>query len=408
MSLRPAACAVGVVLGLLCAYLTATVSVSGPAAAAGPVTVTVTVQGKGTVTAPPGISCTEAGGSGCSGTYTVTQECDPQLKPPCHDVPVEVTLTAAPDRNGFTFIQFTGCDVATGRTCEMTVAASRNVTAVFADTTPPTVTLTAPAQNAWVGGVAQVAATASDTAGTISKVEFQVNGITLLTDTSAPYGGPVSMSGNGTATITARAYDGSSLVSTPSSRTVQVDSTAPTLTIPTGPQGLVGPGSLIWTLSAADAGSGLATVQCSVVPIGQPAAFGPCSGGTVSHTVSGLPDGGYQFSVQATDVVGNLQSVTRQFTIDATAPVVSFTTRPKSTVKTTRKSAKVSFSFGSETGASFRCSLDGAAYVACPAALTLKVKVGKHTLSVVAVDAAGNVSAPATAAWKVKRVRKHR
>jgi hypothetical protein len=38
----------------------------------------------------------------------------------------------------------------------------------------------------------------------------------------------------------------------------------------------------------------------------------------------------------------------------------------------------------------------------------LTVKVGKHTLSVTAVDTAGNVSpTPDTISWKVKRVRMH-
>jgi len=76
-------------------------------------------------------------------------------------------------------------------------------------------------------------------------------------------------------------------------------------------------------------------------------------------------------------------------------------------VKTTKKKAKVVFAFTSEPGARFRCSLDGAAYTSCPATLTLGVKAGRHTLSVEAVDALGNVSAPATVAWKVKGMRRH-
>ena len=67
----------------------------------------------------------------------------------------------------------------------------------------------------------------------------------------------------------------------------------------------------------------------------------------------------------------------------------------------------MAFEFTSEAGATFRCSPHGAAYVACPAAVSFKVKVGKHTLSVVAVDAAGNVSPTLASHWKVKRVQKH-
>jgi hypothetical protein len=78
-------------------------------------------------------------------------------------------------------------------------------------------------------------------------------------------------------------------------------------------------------------------------------------------------------------------------------------------VKTAKKKAKVSFGFdASEPGATFRCSLDGASFTPCPAALSLKVKVGKHVLQVVAVDAVGNTQPkPAVVSWQVKRVAKH-
>jgi hypothetical protein len=121
-----------------------------------------------------------------------------------------------------------------------------------------------------------------------------------------------------------------------------------------------------------------------------------------------LTSGTYRFVLTATDKVGNVTSLERQFTLDASPPTASFAKQPPRTVRTTKKKAKVAFAFSSEAGASFRCSLDGTAYTACPATLTLKVKAGRHTLSVEAADAVGNVSAPATAAWKVKRVRHHR
>src|SRR5689334_4628938 len=86
---------------LVVSYAVAAVATSGPAAASG--VVTVTIQGKGTVTGD-GIACSEVAGSDCSESYSDTQECDPDLKPPCHDVQPEVTLTAAADRDGFTFV----------------------------------------------------------------------------------------------------------------------------------------------------------------------------------------------------------------------------------------------------------------------------------------------------------------
>lgn len=75
--------------------------------------------------------------------------------------------------------------------------------------------------------------------------------------------------------------------------------------------------------------------------------------------------------------------------------------------KTKKKMAKVQFS-STEAGSTFKCKLDKGAFAPCSSPLTLKkLKVGRHTLQVVAVDAAGNADAtPATAQWKVQKKRK--
>ena len=107
--------------------------------------------------------------------------------------------------------------------------------------------------------------------------------------------------------------------------------------------------------------------------------------------------------------MGNTDSspATRDFTVDATAPQAAFTKQPRKRVKTKKKTAKVTFAFTAEPGATFRCRLDSAAFTACPATISYKVKVGKHTFQVVAVDAAGNVQAALlTSSFKVKRVKK--
>ena len=84
----------------------------------------------------------------------------------------------------------------------------------------------------------------------------------------------------------------------PASRTsaassITVDNTAPTLNVTGGPNGQTfGPGTTqTWTFTAADATSGLAAVECSVVATGASASFGACSGGSASHAVTNRPDG---------------------------------------------------------------------------------------------------------------------
>lgn len=77
---------------------------------------------------------------------------------------------------------------------------------------------------------------------------------------------------------------------------------------------------------------------------------------------------------------------------DRTAPETEITGIPEK-VKTKRKTAKVSISFGSnEPGSDFSCTLDGTG-APCSSPFTAKVKKGVHRFSVVATDAAGNADA---------------
>ena len=91
-----------------------------------------------------------------------------------------------------------------GQSANVTVTVNNSVS----DTTAPTVSLAAPANNATVVGIVAVSINASDNVG-VSKVEFYVNGALQATDTVAPY----SFSWNTTAlanasyTLSAKAYD---------------------------------------------------------------------------------------------------------------------------------------------------------------------------------------------------------
>jgi hypothetical protein len=76
------------------------------------------------------------------------------------------------------------------------------------DTTPPTVSITAPAGGATVVGTVSVTATASDNIG-VTKVEFLVDGVLKSTDTTSPYAWSwdSTTAANGTRALTAKAYD---------------------------------------------------------------------------------------------------------------------------------------------------------------------------------------------------------
>ena len=92
---------------------------------------------------------------------------------------------------------------------------------------------------------------------------------------------------------------------------------------------------------------------------------------------------------------------------DTTPPETTISKGPRA--KTTSKKATFRFA-ASESGSTFVCALDGNVARPCVSPLKLtRVTKGKHKLTVVATDAAGNADAtPASYRWKVKKKRKKR
>jgi hypothetical protein len=86
----------------------------------------------------------------------------------------------------------------------------------------------------------------------------------------------------------------------------------------------------------------------------------------------------------------------RKWTVDTTGPKTSITSLAAGADTT------VSFAAGEE-GATFECSLDGAAFAACTSPLSLTgLAPGEHALKIRGVDALGNVAAePVQVTWTV-------
>lgn len=376
-----------------------------PAFASG--TVGVSVQGRGDVTGT-GINCNESGGPDCSEFYanTTYQECDPALKPPCRTFtePPYVEFTAGPDRSGYTYDGWTGCDTVTGRVCGLTVNSSTTVIARFRDVQPPAVSIISPTSGVQRGTI-NFSASASDNSGSVSRVDFLVGGVLIATDTSAPYSASfdTTSKADGTYNFEARAYDGSGNMAT-TTRMLTIDNTAPTLSVTSGPAGQTfGPGSTqTWNFSASDATSGLQSVQCSVVATGTAPSFGACSGGNSSHSVSNLAEGNYTFAVRALDNGGLETTQSRTFSIDATAPAAPSITNPANNTRdndgsftlsgTAEPNSTVRIFEGTNLKGTTITGADGAWIKAFSA-----VTDGSHTYTAKARDTAGNTSAPSNA-----------
>src|SRR5918999_580805 len=160
--------------------------------------------------------------------------------------------------------------------------------------------------------------------------------------------------------------------------------TAPETTIDSGPEDPTNETGARFEFSSEDG----ATFQCSL----DGAAFGAC----VDY--EGLAEGGHTFRVRATDRAGNADPTPASYgwTVDVTAPETTVDSGPADPTNETG----ARFEFSSEAGATFQCSLDGAAFGAC--ADYEGLAEGGHTFRVRATDRAGNVDAtPASYGWTV-------
>jgi hypothetical protein len=174
----------------------------------------------------------------------------------------------------------------------------------------------------------------------------------------------------------------------------------PQTSIDSGPSAPTKDTTPTFGFSASETGS---SFECRV----DTAPFGVCSGPGNTHTTPTLTQGGHTFAVRATDRWQNTDPTpaSRSFTVDTTAPQTTIDSGPTTPTKDTTPT----FGFSSnETGSTFQCRIDTAAFVACsgpgnthtPPALAY----GTHTFQVRATDRAQNTDAtPASRSFTVKR-----
>jgi fibronectin type 3 domain-containing protein len=198
------------------------------------------------------------------------------------------------------------------------------------DTTPPTTSITAPANGATVSGTTTVtaSASASDNVG-VTRVEFYLDNVLQSTSTTSPYqwSWNTTTSANGSHNLSSKAYDAAGNIGTSTTVTVTVSNVADT-TPPTAPTSLVAStptgnsnGSrrkinLSWTASTDNVGvTGyqIWRATSSGGPFSQIA-----TSATTSYTNTGLTSGTtYWYYVQAYDAAGNVSAASN--TASATA-----------------------------------------------------------------------------------------
>ena len=178
------------------------------------------------------------------------------------------------------------------------------------------------------------------------------------------------------------------------------DTTPPDTSITEGPSSSTTSTSAQFRFQADEAGT---TFECRL-DSQSPTAFAAC---TSPRAYSGLTPGSHLFEVRAVDAAGNKDqspalhtwTITAQ-TNDTTPPETTLGNKPPAS--TADRTATFTFS-SNETGSTFECKLDSAAFAPCTTPVTiLGLGYGAHTFQVRAKDTAGNTDlSPALHSWTV-------
>jgi hypothetical protein len=202
-----------------------------------------------------------------------------------------------------------------------TTSAAISVTTNNLDTTPPTVSITAPANAATVAGTITVSANASDNVGVVG-VQFQLDGANLgAEDTAAPYSVSWNTTGvaNGSHTLSAIARDAAGNKTTSTATvTVSNDTTPPTVSITAPATGATVAGTITVSATASD-NVGVAGVQFQVdgTNLGAEDTASPYS---TSWNTNSASNGTHTLSAIARDAAGNKSTATVTVTVSNIPP----------------------------------------------------------------------------------------
>jgi len=172
---------------------------------------------------------------------------------------------------------------------------------------PPTVSLTSPANGATAPAPATftLAATASDSDGTVARVDFYFNGALIGTDTSAPYTltWPNVVAGSYSLTAVATDNAGASTVSQPVTVTVTNPTNAlPTVSLTSPANGATAPAPATFTVAATASDSDGSVARVDFYASG--ALIGTDTSAPFGMTWSSVGEGTYSLTAVVTDNLG--------------------------------------------------------------------------------------------------------
>ncbi|MFV0525773.1 MAG: Ig-like domain-containing protein, partial [Acidimicrobiales bacterium] len=266
------------------------------------------------------------------------------------------------------------------------------------DSTAPTApTVSSPSEGAILATTTPTVSGTAEPGSTVTVTDGSSTLCTATVDVNGNWSCITSALPEGSTTLSVTATDAAGNVSSPTTRSVTVDTTAPTAPTVTSP----GDGATVGTTTP--------TVTGTAEPGSTVSVSG--SGGTIlctttvdvngdwSCVTSVLPEGPTTLTVTATDSVGNVSlPTTSSVIVDTTAPSAPIVTAPAdgatvgptpTVVGTAEPGSTVTVTDGSTTLCAATADVNGD--WSC---VTSALPEGTSTLSVSATDTAGNVSAP--------------
>jgi hypothetical protein len=175
----------------------------------------------------------------------------------------------------------------------------------------------------------------------------------------------------------------------PAMHTWVVDTTAPEITISTGPSNPTSSTDADFTFTTNEDSS----LECRL----DSGSYVAC---TSPHGYTGAGNGDHSFWVRATDLAGNTAEASYDWTVDQNAPSIMITDGPD----TPTNSTSAAFTFSAEAGTTVACRLDNGGFGGCNSSTTHSYNnLGAntdHTFYVRATDMANN-SATAQYSWTI-------
>ncbi|MFP5225360.1 MAG: OmpL47-type beta-barrel domain-containing protein, partial [Actinomycetota bacterium] len=271
------------------------------------------------------------------------------------------------------------------------------------DTTPPTTTYTLTPSDPSNDSTPDFEFTGDDGAGSgVDRFECANHTDATFTTCVSPYSFSAPDS-TPSALMKLRACDAVGNCSASNDFAWGIDLEAPETTITSAPADPTPDDSPTFEFTGTDAvagagnPTGIIEFECSLTAPG----YSSVTTCTSPDSYSGLLDETYTYAVRARDAAGNWgPASSTSFTLDTGAPDTTITLAPADP----ESNASPIFEFTStESGSTFECSVDGAAFAACSSGDAFgPLADGPHAFEVRAIDPAGNTDAtPASHAWTV-------